>query len=156
MKIKPWYYILLALLAAGVFLTTIFYWVKYQDDNFTCEGEINIIRDNVAFNALLHFKFNNGKGYFNSLGNLSKDGKVTERLSKALTFNYTNYHGYIIMLSGENKTSYTKENPLAHIVPDFFLYSERGFQIKMIRQNASSYLFLQEETPLFYCTRTNK
>lgn len=156
MKIKTWHCVLSALLAAGVFLSGLSYWKQYQKTHFMCEGEINISHDNITFNSLLHFKFNNGKGYFNSLGRLTRDGKVTEGLSKALTFDYTTYRGYIIMLSGENKTSYTKENPLAHIVPDFFLYSERGFQIKMIRQNASSYLFLQEETPLFYCTQTKK
>ncbi|MGB3252678.1 hypothetical protein [Buttiauxella gaviniae] len=39
--------------------------------------------------------------------------------------------------------------------PDFSLYRQRDISLEIRRENASSYLFSYDNTPMFYCTRTN-
>lgn len=129
--------------------------VSYQKKHFSCESEVTLIQGEAVYDVIMDYAFNDGAGRFHSVGNLQADGKSIN-ISKTLSFTYVQENGNIIMTSEDNHVSDKSLDSQIPYIPDFFSYSGRGMSMKIIQQNQSGYLFIHNDAPLFYCTRTKR
>ncbi|MCS3603709.1 hypothetical protein M2371_002944 [Buttiauxella sp. BIGb0471] len=149
-RIACW--VLIVLLIA---LPLIFAWYQaYKRDHFSCDATATIVGENISYEMITHFVFNEGSGTYTASGQLHEEGKPEMNTNNHFNFKYWHEEEKIIMISKENSGM---ENVFSHYfpyTPDFFLYRERGISLEVKRENASSYLFSYDGTPLFYCTLT--
>lgn len=140
---------LLALLALSPL--AYFGYIKYQDDHFTCQTEVKIIKKNSEYSAIVNFHFEEGNGTINTAGVFKEDGVEVARINKKLAFVYWNEGKSTIMVSSIEHADKDTVAQLNTLTPDFFLYSDRGMLLQLKRENASTYLFVQAGTPIFSC-----
>jgi len=155
MKVKrgvaSWVLILLLILLPLVFSR----YQTYQRNHFSCDATATIVGKNISYEMITHFVFNDGSGTYTSLGRLYQTGKPEINTNNSFTFKYWHEDGKIIMISSDNSGMENIFSQYFPYTPDFFLYRERGISLEIRRENASSYLFSYDNTPMFYCTRTN-
>jgi hypothetical protein len=128
----------------------------YKRDRFSCDAITTIVGKNISYEMITHFVFNEGSGTYTSLGQLHQTGKPEVNTNNHFTFKYWHEEGKIIMISSENSGMENVFSQYFPYTPDFFLYRERGISLEIKRENASSYLFSYDGTPLFYCTLTRQ
>lgn len=140
---------LLALLALSPL--AYFGYIKYQDDHFSCQTEVNIIKKNSEYSAIMNFHFEAGNGTIDTAGVFKEDGVEVARINKKLAFVYWNEGGSTIMVSSIEHVDKDTVAQLNTLTPDFFLYGDRGVSFKLKRENASTYIFIQAGTPILSC-----
>lgn len=126
-------------------------YTMYQQEHFSCQAEIVISKDNNNYATLMYYRFDGGTGTLVASGVFKRNGQEIAKISKELTFYYWKEGKSIIMVSANKFDDKESVALLNTLTPDFFLYSDRGMTIQLKRQNASSYLFIQSDTPLFSC-----
>ncbi|SRR5471030_807019 len=142
-------YTLLALLSLSPL--AYFGYQKYQENHFSCQGEVMIFKDNSYYTSIMNYRFDGGSGILDAKGFFKKDGAEIAKINKKLAFNYW-WEGKSLIMVSDNKYDDKETVALLNtLTPDFFLYSDRGMTIQLKRQNASSYLFTQSGAPLFSC-----
>ncbi|AYN28429.1 hypothetical protein D8682_16475 [Buttiauxella sp. 3AFRM03] len=138
-------------------LPLLFAWYQsYKRDHFSCDATATIIGENIVYEMLTHFTFENGKGVYTSLGQLHEKGKPELNTNNHFTFKYWHQDDNIIMISTESSGVENLFGQYFPQTPDFFLYRERGISLQVERENASSYLFSYDGTPLFYCMQAKQ
>ncbi|AIN18821.1 hypothetical protein CH54_2381 [Yersinia rochesterensis] len=125
---------------------------RYNSDHFSCLGRINIISSETNFNAQAKYSFDGDHGEVAVVGELSKLGERTQRISQQLLFNYTRNGNEIIMLSKNSALSDNQARMLVSLVPDFYLFKDRGLRIR-IYQQGDGYVFTTFNIPVFICTK---
>lgn len=140
----------------GVVPLLILVYLSYQSRHFSCEGEITLIRDDASYDVIMHYTFDGRKGSYHSVGLLQKNGMPITQTNRSIAFNYLYVNKDMLLVSGENNDIPNDVNLLLPLIPDFYRYSGRGISLKVVRENASSYLFMHNNAPLFYCTQTER
>lgn len=141
-------FIILIFISAGFWT-----FVSYQKKHFSCESEVTLIEGEAVYNVIMDYTFNDGAGSFHSVGHLQVEGKSVN-ISKTLSFTYIQEDNNIVMTSEDNHVSAKTLGTQMPYIPDFFSYSGRGMSMKVIKENDAGYLFIHNNAPFFYCTRT--
>lgn len=140
----------------GVLPLLILGYSSYQSRHFSCESEITIIRDDVSYDVIMHYTFDGRAGRYHSTGLMHENGKPMIQTNRSVDFNYTYINENMILVSLGNNKDPKDLNLLLPGLPDFYRYSGRGISLRVVRENASSYLFMHNNAPLFYCTRIER
>ncbi|KFC76673.1 hypothetical protein [Buttiauxella agrestis] len=127
----------------------------YKKYNYTCESSTTLTKGNHQYMNTTTYHFSNGRGYINTQGNFSIDGKPVATVVKNLQFNYTISGDNIVMVSTDKYDDLANVLLMRGFIPDFYLYSDRGLSLHMNRINNDAYLFTLNKTPLFYCLIDN-
>ncbi|WP_145561561.1 hypothetical protein [Yersinia bercovieri] len=144
------FFVFLTALAFSPYIAKMVY--DYHSDHFSCRGRINFIYNEVNFNVQVKYTFNGNEGEVAVVGELSKPGERPQRISQQLSFNYTHNGNEIVMLSTHSALSDDQARMLVSFVPDFYLFKDRGFRIR-IYQQGDGYVFTTFNIPVFICTK---
>lgn len=139
------------LVVAAISPVTYIGYTMYQKNHFSCQAEVVISKNNTYYTTLMNYHFDGGTGTLEASGSFKRDGVEIDKINKKLSFNYWRKGDSIIMVSSNKYDDKESVALLNTFTPDFYLYSDRGLTIQLKRQNASSYLFVQSDTPLFSC-----
>ncbi|ATM74964.1 hypothetical protein CRN79_03485 [Serratia fonticola] len=154
MKIKKSIFIALILMLFAFTPRIIMEFDNYRDDHFSCWGRINFYEKNIEYSAQVKYTFNGGKGILNSRGELTYLGGRTRKIHQNLIFKYTHSGDEIIMVSTQSALSDEQAKSLDNILPDFYLYKDRGLRIRIFNQGHNGYVFVTSGIPIFLCTKT--
>lgn len=126
---------------------------KYDDNNFSCEGKVNITEKDRNLSILIRFVFNNGTGIYTSKGNFTSGGQGDQKNQQKNQFYlFQKNDGSAIISFNSNQPTQNNANSSA-LIHNFFIFQEKSFIIKILRQSSSGYLFSKNDLPLFYCVR---
>lgn len=125
---------------------------RHAEQHFSCVINADIIRGGDQLETRLHFDFVGNKGTAEASGEFTIDGKKMP-ISRRLAFTFTRSGDQYSLIS-----TTTVENPLEALIkhpllPDFFLMSHRGYSIEMHKQGPDAYVVVNEDLPLFYCSK---
>lgn len=126
---------------------------NYQFDHFTCSGKIVFSDENRNYSVHVKYIFDEGAGEVVTLGEYQDSNMTSRRLSQQLSFNYTHKGDEIVMLSTKSTLNDANARMLDSLVPDFYLYRDRGFRIRIFKQGESGYVFTTFGVPVFICTK---
>lgn len=146
---KAGIYLLLITFALSPLL--VFGYLNYQKNHFSCQAEAVISKDNTLYTAMMNYHFNGGAGTVDTTGYFKKDGADLAKINKTIAFRYWETNDTLTMVSSYLHEDSDKEKLFNTLTPDFFLYSDRGVTFQLKKQTGSSYLFIQNDTPLFSC-----
>lgn len=130
-----------------------YYWQNYQSSHFVCQSDLVIASDTITLTLLSSFAFNGEYGEYHATGSLKQLTQPPISVNRAFRFNYLFNQGQLLMISAENSTHSSSLEHITQLVPDFFLYRNRGVELQLSRLNRSSYLFSQNNTPYIYCQK---
>lgn len=82
------------------------------------------------------------------------DSRVNKKVVSTLLFHFSRNENRVMMIS-ETENQYADFLRTETNVPDFFLRQDRGLALRMIPINKNAYLFIDGETPVFYCKKTD-
>lgn len=125
---------------------------RHEEKYFSCVINADIIRGRDQLEARLHFDFVGNKGTAEASGEFTIDGKKMP-ISRRLAFTYTrsgDQYSLVSTTAAENPLAALIKHPL---VPDFFLMSHRGYSMEMHKQGPDAYVVVNEDLPLFYCSK---
>lgn len=142
---------LLAMLAISPYIVQSI--LNYQADHFSCGGRIEFSDNQRTYTVQVKYTFDGGTGEVTTLGEYSDSGKRSRRLSQQLSFDYTHHGHELVMLSTSSTLSDVQARVLDSLVPDFYLYKDRGFRIRIYRQGDNGYVFTTYGVPVFICTK---
>ena len=147
---KQWLLITLMTLISLSPLTGVVY-SHWQKNNFSCKSDVTVGNDEGDLSVSLDFTFDDGRGQISSVGMLKdKNGKINH-LMREMKFEYYREKGSIVMVSdGPNVYSPFKSG-FGYSIPDFFLYKDRGINIRMVPNGIAGYVVLMNNLPTFYC-----
>jgi hypothetical protein len=125
----------------------------YRADHFSCRGKIDFSDNKRDYTVQVKYIFNGGRGEVTTLGEYSDRWLRNRRISQQLLFDYTHNGDELVMLSTNSALSDEQARMLDKLVPDFYLYKDRGFRIRIFRQGDSGYVFTTYDIPVFICTK---
>lgn len=128
--------------------------LDYRANHFSCGGRIDFSDTRRNYSVQVKYTFDGGTGEVTTLGEYSEAGKMSRRLSQQLLFDYTYHGGEFVMLSTSSALSDTQARMLNTLVPDFYLYKDRGFRIRIYHQGDNGYVFTTYGVPVFICTKS--
>lgn len=145
-------------LASFFVLTTLCFLIihavlAYRDEHFSCRSSITYFTENSQLNTKFKFVFNGRTGEFSSLGEYREVGKVDQKISQFMKFNYIRMGDDMVLVSTQSNFSDSQIKSLQNIVPDFYLRKDRGLNLHLFRQGDHGYVFINNDIPSFICTR---
>jgi hypothetical protein len=144
-----WIYLLLTIFALSPLF--VLGYLNHQKNNFSCQSEIVISKGNSVYSALMYYHFDNGNGIVETSGYFKKEGAAITKINKRIAFRYWVNDDTLTMVSSYLHNDNVTDASLNALTPDFFLYSDRGVTYQLAKENKSTYLFIQSDTPLFSC-----
>ncbi|MBB1199397.1 hypothetical protein EGM70_03665 [Enterobacteriaceae bacterium 89] len=128
-------------------------WKNYSTaDRFSCQGQTYIIGNNAVTSALYRLTLAEGKGKFDITSHVNQPGKPELSFQSVVLFNYLYKDENIIMVSQSDNTQSEKVKEAMNI-PDFFMYSGRGLELRLSPLNRNSYLLSYGGSPHLYCKK---
>jgi hypothetical protein len=125
----------------------------YRSDQFSCSGRIDFTDKKRNYTVQVKYIFNRGKGEVATIGEYNEVGQNSQRLIQQLSFDYTRNGRELVMLSTSSSLSDEQARMLNTLVPDFYLYKDRGFRIQIYRQGEFGYVFTTYGVPVFICSK---
>ncbi|MFI8418244.1 hypothetical protein ACQKDS_17910 [Serratia sp. NPDC078593] len=126
---------------------------QYRANHFSCRGSVHYFKDDAQFTAHLKFMFNGGKGEVSSLGEFLEQGEKSQKISQSLKFNYTRTGDDMFLISTQSTLPDSLAKIMTNLVPDFYLYPDRGLRIHIYRQGNKGYVFMVDNIPSFICAK---
>lgn len=127
---------------------------KSSVSNFSCQGDAIFNEYGNKLTSSVKFSFIDGNGRYAANSIYTQSGFSEQTFSNTIYFNYWREGEEIIMISNNDNARSETLKPLAKL-PDFFLYRDRGIAVKILRPNHNSFIFIHEDTPIFYCNSIN-
>jgi len=143
--------LLVFIITALTFVVNISY--NYHYDHFSCVGKIEFNKNDKKYFAQVKYIFDGGKGQIYALGEYSQPGQPNKKISQRLLFTYTRKNNEIMMLSKRSLLNDSQSRILNELIPDFYLYKDRGFRIKIFSLQGGGYVFTTYNLPVFICTK---
>lgn len=153
MEIKKKLYWVILLITFSIFSYYAKKYFTYNENKFSCSGRINFFDEVRTYSVQVRYSFNGGEGEVVTLGEYSEIEGVKLKISQQLSFNYTQNGNDIVMVSTGSTLNDNQARLLDTLVPDFYLYKDRGFRIRIYKQDDSSYVFTTYGAPIFICYR---
>lgn len=129
------------------------WYIHYQRNHFSCESHLTIVDDNYLVDIIADYSFTGGEGLYEASGDYIQLGQPPIPISNKITFNYWRDADNLILVSSDTNERPKRSQPFRHTIPDFFQNRDRGLKMEIIPANASSYLFIYGNAPVFYCTK---
>ncbi|NTX77449.1 hypothetical protein FCL49_09385 [Serratia proteamaculans] len=142
--------LLLSLLAMPLSLYLLSY---FKSNHFTCRAKTYIYRGDVRYFTLMKFDFNGGTGHFSSVSEYH-DGKVSlPRININFDFSYSKNDAGVLLLSSNSTLAPSIAKQLRPIMADFFIYPQRGYQVRVEKFYDDGYVFIEGDLPAFVCIK---
>lgn len=129
----------------------------YQNDrnnNFSCQGEVTGIGNYAPVKHLISVKMENGQGRFDIIEQLTlADKESQKKVVNTLFFHFSRKDNTLTMVS-DNESPYADYLKSMTNIPDFFLWQDRGLVLQMMKINKNAFLFVDGNTPVFYCKKS--
>ncbi|HEM8838447.1 TPA: hypothetical protein U2R15_004156 [Klebsiella aerogenes] len=126
-------------------------YVRYQQTHFTCSAGIDIYSGNVIYVVNMSYEFNGYNGILRSLGDYKDGNQKDVRIARNFTFHTEQDGKDTVLFSQEGIQDEGQAKLLSTIIPDFYLYKDRGLTLRLYRQGRHGYVFTLDSLPLFYC-----
>lgn len=134
------------------------YYLKYNNENFACDGEMILHDSHAHTHVFLHFRFYKNIGTYNVSGSSTFNNGQSITISQNSSFSYTT----VATTTGNDLVLVSLEDiiypgNLGHanaVIPDFFRFRGRGVSLRISRVNDAGYLFQRDATPVLYCKRS--
>ncbi|MDI3361335.1 hypothetical protein QQF21_09875 [Lelliottia sp. V89_10] len=142
------------LIALAIVTPLLYAWyIHYQRNHFSCESHLTIVDDNYILDVVADYSFSGGTGNYETSGDYIQLGQPPVPISNKIEFNYWREGDSVIMVSSDTNERPKRSQAFRHNIPDFFQVRDRGLKMEIIPANASSYLFIYGNAPVFYCTK---
>ena len=128
-------------------------YICYDENHFSCESQLILIGKDDHYNSIMHYTFADGFGNFESLGSFHRSNNPPVSRTNNFPFKYWKEQGDTIMVADDSSDPPEDMKQLFTFLPDFFYTKDRGLRVHILRENDSGYLFTDNNSPLFYCTR---
>ncbi|TNV20482.1 hypothetical protein FH968_10795 [Buttiauxella sp. B2] len=151
-------FILLGILVV-VFSCLPLLWLEFQswqNNHFSCEGDLTLITKDGVINAKLKFHFNNGDGEYYGVSKQIVANKPEQDVNRSVRFKYWLEKNEVLMVSEGTSDESELANSLTQNIPDFFRYKGRGLNLRLVTQGYAGFVIVEDDLPLFYCARTNE
>lgn len=124
---------------------------KKHINNFTCQGQVNSFKGSVSYRARDQYTFSNGNGEIQTVGfYINKDQK--KEITYNIKFTYDIIGDDFYMFSTYSSLNSADANLLNDVVPDFYLYKDRGFRMIVSLYDKNTYVFSTLGVPFLVCT----
>lgn len=143
------FFILIAIILSPVAINL---WDDYQDDHFTCWGQITFKKETASYPVKVRYVFNGSTGEVITIGEYSIQGEKPRKISQKLSFKFSRSGNEYTMLSTQSVLTANQAKALSGLVPDFYLYQDRGLKITMHKQGDNGLVFTTASLPIFICT----
>ncbi|MCK7229997.1 hypothetical protein L8P27_19525 [Enterobacter asburiae] len=131
----------------------LFFYHKHTTYEFSCQGEVTSKGSNAVVRHLIAVNMERGEGRFDIIDQFTpSETQAQKKIINTLFFHYSQKDNRVMMVS-ETENQYADYLRTETIVPDFFLRQNRGLALKMIPVNKSAYLFIDGNTPVFFCKK---
>ncbi|MCU6669250.1 hypothetical protein M8013_10870 [Enterobacteriaceae bacterium H4N4] len=128
-------------------------YIHHQRDDFSCESRVTVVDKHDYVDVLVSFSFHDGKGLYQASGEDNKPNQPPVAVSNNVMFDYWREDGRMIMVSSETNELPKVTLPFRVNIPDFFRHRERGLRMQVVPANSSSYYFIYNNSPVFYCSK---
>lgn len=129
------------------------YFYSYQLNHFTCWSKAYIHKGDATYHVLFKYTFNGGDGVVSSVGQYTEPNVNNIRITQNPPFTYYNNSNEFLMLSKSTKLTESDAKLLDPILPDFYIYEDRGFQISIFKEGDNGLIFSQDDLPIFICNK---
>lgn len=110
--------------------------------------------NNVLVKHLISVRMENGQGRFDIIEQFTlADNEPRKKVVNTLFFHFSRKDSTLTMVS-DNESPYADYLKSITNIPDFFLRQDRGLALRMIKINKNAFLFVDGDTPVFYCKKT--
>ncbi|TQI78146.1 hypothetical protein FHU10_1859 [Serratia fonticola] len=150
MKNKIVFFILLLIIISTPFLLDS--WLEHRENNFSCRGKITFQKNNVKYLVQVKYIFQGSFGEVVTIGEYSELGQKPRVITQDLSFNYSRIGNEFTMVSTQSLLTESQAKILNSLVPDFYLYKDRGFRIEIHKQGKNGLVFTTASLPIFICT----
>jgi hypothetical protein len=150
MKAKIFLIFLLFMIILSPFFVEIFN--DYKKDNFSCWGNIIFKRQEGTYSVKVRYVFSGETGQVITIGEYNEPGLPTRKVTQNLAFKFTREGDEYTMISTLSLLSTSQARLLSGIVPDFYLYKDRGLQIFIHKQGSNGLVLRTASLPIFICT----
>lgn len=123
---------------------------KKSINNFTCQGQVNSFKGDVSYRARDQYTFSNGNGEIQTIG-VYIDKNQKKEISYDIKFKYDRIGDEFNMLSTYSSLNSADANLLNDVVPDFYLYKDRGFRMIVSLYERKIYVFSTLGVPFILC-----
>lgn len=128
-------------------------YAHYQRTHFSCDSEFFAQSSNEKIKIIVTYHFSNGTGNYNAMGHSVSTENVVTPINRHFPFNYYHENGRILFISSEDEDNPKGPGEADTFVPDFFRFSDRGINVRSIKENSTGYLISLGDTPMLYCKR---
>lgn len=154
MKLNKRLLILLIPLLTGIFCAAYASYSLWQQTHFSCDSQLTVVGAKGTEEIILHFSFSGESGSIDTRGKYVPHGSEAIPISNKINFTFWREGDSLIMVSNDTNRLPKISPPELKDAPDFFTTRERGIRFKVIDKNPGGYIFLYENTPTLYCSRS--
>lgn len=148
-----------ALWGITILLGIITGWVAYREHHkqthFTCQNEITAFNSRVKMTSDNGFTFDGSQGRYTATGSFSIDGQPSQKINNTFGFNYWLLDKKIIIMANEESQHPSSFEHIPLYLPDVVFHRDMAIVLNIIKINASAYLLLRNDVPIFYCKKTS-
>jgi hypothetical protein len=122
--------------------------------NLVCRANLQIVRDNVAFEGILDFKAGNHKGIANINGIVTVSPQEEYTVQRTVLFTHSDYGLSPVWTSRRIVISNRETVPpaiLQQVLPDFYLKGSSVSDVDVFVLTNDARLITREGIPYFYC-----
>lgn len=148
---KKWIFVLVLLtLALSPLLLNVT--ENYDKDHFSCWGKISFNRQAGTYSVKVRYVFNGDTGKVITIGEYNEPGLPARKVTQNLAFKFTRQGNVYTMISTLSLLTASQTRLLSGVVPDFYLYEDRGLQLFIHKQGRNGLVFSTASLPIFICT----
>ncbi|HCD1254259.1 TPA: hypothetical protein JD854_RS04155 [Citrobacter amalonaticus] len=142
-------FLLVAIILSPLFMHLFDY---YKKDHFSCWGNISFKRLEGTYSVKVRYVFNGDSGKVITIGEYNEPGLPTRKVTQNLSFKFTREGDEYTMISTLSLLTASQARLLSGVVPDFYLYEDRGLQLFIHKQGNNGLVFRTATLPIFICT----
>ncbi|EOY8407219.1 hypothetical protein V5K10_004164 [Enterobacter asburiae] len=129
----------------------VFFISNNNHEKLTCSSQFTIVSDYGSISSFSRFIFSNGKGQYDSVGNIAKKSSPPEKLTRRMSFIYWRNDDFMVLVSEENNQNRDDLMMMMPDVPDFFLRKNGAMVMKIYKTGDSTMLLAQDNSPVLFC-----
>ncbi|HCZ9098944.1 TPA: hypothetical protein O4G09_005785 [Klebsiella michiganensis] len=150
MKAKIFFLLLLIAIVLSPLLINVH--DNYKKDNFSCWGNISFKRQEGTYAVKVRYVFSGETGKVITIGTYNEPGLPERKVTQNLAFKFTRKNDEYTMISTLSLLTASQARLLSGVVPDFYLYEDRGLQLFIHKQGSNGLVFTTASLPIFICT----
>lgn len=153
MRVNKWLWVMVSgIVIGGSGIVTYALHKKHQDNEFNCVASFSQHYSHESFDISLNYMMRGDSGVVSINGHSREDAEKV--FSRKISFHLRQEGDLYYLVSDKNiklPDDSMDDNVLSQYEPQFFVYPDKEFYIRIVRQKNDNYIFMVDSIPTYVC-----